>query len=134
MNQSDGQLWLIRALLEQMPEYGDVEIPLRPDRQWRLLRGLMNVRPPVPADAAFLEVQDAFLQEMTREKGVVDGGSLPPCRRDARLRLWQGDITTLRCGAIVNAANSQLLGCFSHCHGCIDNAILYSITKVLKCA
>jgi len=68
-------------------------------------------------------VQDDFLRCMTAEKGTVDAASLPPCRRDSRLFLWQGDITTLRCDAIVNAANSQLLGCFAPCHACIDNII-----------
>jgi len=123
MNQQERYLYLIRALLDEMPQYRDTPIPAQADRQWRLLRSLMNVRPPMPAGEDFLRVQDACLQQMTREKGVVDAASLAPCGRGARLVLWQGDITTLRCDAIVNAANSQLLGCFSPCHGCIDNII-----------
>ena len=83
----------------------------------------MNVRPPMPVSEEFLQIQDAFLKEMTEGKGIVDADSLPPCAGDPRLVLWQGDITTLRCDAIVNAANSQMLGCFSPCHGCIDNII-----------
>ncbi len=83
----------------------------------------MNVRPPVPVAAEFLQVQDAFLREMTEEKGIVDAESLPPCTKNNRLVLWQGDITTLRCDAIVNAASSRLLGCFQPCHDCIDNII-----------
>ena len=123
MGQRDRCLFLIRELLKEMPEYRGIVIPDDPSARWKLLRGLMNVRPPMPASEEFLGAQDAFLREMTREKGIVDVSQLPPCRKDERLTLWQGDITTLRCGAIVNAANSQLLGCFSPCHGCIDNMI-----------
>ena len=123
MNQNERRRWLIHALLEEMPQYQYPVFPYTADRQWRLLRSLMNVRPPMPASGEFLQVQDAFLKEMTEEKGIVDADSLPACAKDPRLVLWQGDITTLRCDAIVNAANSQLLGCFSPCHGCIDNII-----------
>ena len=123
MNQNERRRWLIHALLEEMPQYQYPVFPYTADRQWRLLRSLMNVRPPMPASGEFLQVQDAFLKEMTEEKGIVDADHLPACAKDPRLVLWQGDITTLRCDAIVNAANSQLLGCFSPCHGCIDNII-----------
>jgi len=123
MNQQERCAELIEALLNEMPQYRDVAIPALPDKRWALLRSLMNVRPPRKASAAFLQTQDAFLRQMTQEKGVVDAASLPASPRDRRLALWQGDITTLRCGAIVNAANSQMLGCFSPCHGCIDNII-----------
>ena len=123
MRQQERAAWLIRALLEEMPQYRDTAIPALPEKRWRLLRSLMNVRPPMPAGEEFLAVQDAFLREMTAGKGVVDSAGLSPCDPDGRMTLWQGDITTLRCGAIVNAANSQMLGCFSPCHGCIDNMI-----------
>ena len=123
MNQQEKCLWLIRTLLDEMPQYQDVMIPTLEMKRWNLLRSLMNVRPPQPAAAEFLRIQDAFLRQMTREKGVVSLESLAPCSLDNRLYVWQGDITTLQCDAIVNAANSQLLGCFSPCHGCIDNII-----------
>ncbi len=116
-------LWLIRALLDEMPEYRDTQIPSGAEPRWRLLRSLMNVRPPMPASEEFLKVQDAYLRQLTAEKGIVDASALLPCRRHPGIVLWQGDITTLRCDAIVNAANSQMLGCFSPCHGCIDNII-----------
>ena len=123
MNQQDRCLWLIRALMEEMPQYRDTPIPALQDHRWRLLRSLMNVRPPMPATKEFLQIQDAYLRQMTAEKGIVDAASLPSSAKDERLILWQGDITTLQCDAIVNAANSQMLGCFSPCHGCIDNII-----------
>ena len=123
MNQNERRRWLIHTLLEEMPQYQYPVFPYTADRQWRLLRSLMNVRPPMPVSDEFLQIQDAFLQEMTEEKGIVNADSLPPCAGDPRLVLWQGDITTLRCDAIVNAANSQMLGCFSPCHSCIDNII-----------
>lgn len=123
MNQKQRRVWLIRALLEEMPQYQYPVFPYTPDRQWRLLRSLMNVRPPVPVTEEFLQVQNAFLREMTEEKGIVEAESLPPCAKDSRLVLWQGDITALRCDAIVNAASSRLLGCFQPCHDCIDNII-----------
>lgn len=87
----------------------------------RLLRALFNVRMPRSTSQEFLTVQDAYLQETTRQKGITDIADLTPMQEG--IYLWQGDITTLRCGAIVNAANSQMLGCFCPNHGCIDNAI-----------
>ena len=123
MNQDERCLWLIKALLKDMPEYADTPIPTLRMKQWPLLRGLMNVRPPLPVSADFLRVQDAYLRQMTAEKGIVALDTLRPCALDPRMYLWQGDITTLGCDAIVNAANSQLLGCFQPCHSCIDNII-----------
>ena len=123
MNQSERRRWLIHALLEEMPRYQYPVFPYTAERQWRLLRSLMNVRPPMPVPEEFLRIQDAFLKEMTEEKGVTEADGLPSCAGNSRLVLWQGDITTLRCDAVVNAANSQLLGCFSPCHSCIDNII-----------
>ena len=136
MTQEERCLWLIQALLDEMPQYRDTQIPALPERRWQLLRSLMNVRPPMPASEAFLAVQDDFLRQLTKEKVVTDASSLPPCRRDPRVVLWQGDITTLQCGAIVNAANSRLLGCFSPCHGCIDNIIhtMAGVQLRLACA
>ena len=123
MTQQERCLWLINALLDEMPQYAMTRIPDTFSGQWRVLRSLMNVRPPMPASADFLQIQDDFLRCMTEEKGITDADALPASPADERLILWQGDITTLRCGAIVNAANSQMLGCFSPCHGCIDNMI-----------
>ena len=112
---------LIRWLLNEREEYENLEIPVSSAEKRRLLRSLMNVRPPIPADEEFLNIQDAYLQERLAERGVTRIEDLSPVRPG--LYLWQGDITTLAADAIVNAANSQMLGCFVPCHGCIDNAI-----------
>ena len=121
MTQSDRRIYLIKELLAENPNYRDYEIPQDEYSQKRLLRALFNVRLPKPIGDEFLEVQDEYLAEETRRKGITDIVDLAPVRDD--IYLWQGDITTLRCGAIVNAANSALLGCFAPNHGCIDNAI-----------
>lgn len=126
--------FLIRCLLNENEEYKNIEIPAgQPDKR-RLLRSLMNVRPPVPASEEFLKVQDAYLQERLAERGVTEPENLTPVQPG--IYLWQGDITTLAADAIVNAANSRMLGCFVPCHGCIDNAIhTYAGTQLrMECA
>ena len=124
MSRSEGIQILNEMLLTEMPEYREMAGSFAPDSlsQRRLLRSLMNVRPPRPLSPDFLELQDALLSAEWEEKGVVDADTLPT-GADPRLALWQGDITRLKADAIVNAANSALLGCFAPCHGCIDNAI-----------
>ncbi len=99
---------------ENVPALNDSEKP-------RLFRALVNVRMPKAASKEFLRVQDGYLQDELRRKGITDIASLSPVAPD--IYLWQGDITTLKCDGIVNAANSQMLGCFCPNHGCIDNAI-----------
>ena len=98
-----------------------MKIPKDEQEQKNMLRSLFNIRPPRPVTSDFLEVQDAYLREETRNKGITSLVDLTPVQEG--IYLWKGDITTLRCDAIVNAANSQMLGCFCPCHGCIDNAI-----------
>lgn len=121
MTQKERRNYLIRELLKEQPEYCGGGIPVEEAEQKRLLRSLFNIRMPQPAKREFLEVQDAYLQEETIDKGITDIADLKPIQGE--IYLWQGDITTLQCDAIVNAANSQMLGCFCPCHGCIDNAI-----------
>ena len=133
--QKERRIWLIRELQREMPQYQDIRIPVTEEEQWNLLRSLFNVRPPYPASQEFLKVQDEYLSELVRSRGIVDAESLPASELDPRITLWQGDITTLRCDAIVNAANSALLGCWQPCHSCIDNMI-HSISGVqlrIKC-
>ena len=125
---------LIRCLLAERKEYQDIGVPSKlPDKR-RLLRSLMNVRPPAPVSKEFLRAQDAYLQERLVQRGVTRLQDLTPVRPG--LYLWQGDITTLAVDAIVNAANSGMTGCYIPCHGCIDNAIhtYAGIQLRLECA
>lgn len=121
MTQAERRSYLITALLNEQPRYAGMEIPRDEQGQKILLRALLNVRMPAPVTEAFLQVQNAYLQEAIRQKGITRLENLSPIQED--LYLWRGDITTLSCDAIVNAANSQMLGCFCPNHGCIDNAI-----------
>ena len=121
MNQSEKRLFLIQSLLKEQPQYRDMGIPADINSQRQLLRGLMNIRAPRRADTAFLKMQDAYLQGETAAKGITDIADLTPVQPG--LYLWQGDITTLKCDAIVNAANSGMTGCYIPNHRCIDNAI-----------
>ena len=111
-------------LLTEMPEYRAqaAEVGVSGEQR-RLLRALMNVRPPRPLSGDFLALQDQLLSAEREARGVVDVTTLPSVASDARIALWQGDITSLAADAIVNAANAALLGCFIPCHRCIDNAI-----------
>lgn len=90
---------------------------------WRQFRALVNVREPRQASESFLAVQDELLRELIRRKGITEPEDLPPVGADGRIRLWRGDITALATDAIVNAANSKMLGCWVPGHHCIDNAI-----------
>lgn len=121
MNQSEKRLFLIQSLLNERPSCQKQMIPTDSERQKILLRGLMNVRRPVRIGADFLQVQNDYLQDETAAKGITDIADLTPIQPG--LYLWQGDITTLRCDAIVNAANSGMTGCYIPNHRCIDNAI-----------
>ncbi len=114
---------LLRALLRERPEYARIAIPEPIEGKRALLRSLMNVRTPSPLAKELLEIQDRELTEQKLEKGVVHLDSIPPSPHYPKLRLWQGDITRLEVDAIVNAANSRMLGCFIPMHRCIDNAI-----------
>ena len=89
--------------------------------QKQLLRSLMNVRSPRPLPDGLPAVQNEYLREELGRRGVVDIADLTPAA--GGMYLWQGDITTLRCDAIVNAANSGMTGCYVPCHRCIDNCI-----------
>lgn len=121
MTQEQRADYLIRCLLAEQKEYKNIPVPGSFSEKKRLLRSLMNVRPPVPTGEAFLRVQDAYLAERLAERGVTTLKDLTPVLPG--LYLWKGDITTLAVDGIVNAANSRMLGCFVPCHGCIDNAI-----------
>ena len=130
--------FLIKCLEAEMPEYAGYAMPEDPRQAFNLYRALCNIRMPsgdtghtLPDD--FYTVQSEVLQSITEEKGITEAADLSPARLDQRLFLWQGDITTLKVDAIVNAANSQMLGCFSPLHGCIDKATHIRITHPSNC-
>ena len=129
MTHSEKRKYLIKGLLSEFPQYNELGIPDNEEAQKRLLRSLMNIRPPRPVSEAFLKIQDEYLGEAVAEKGVIDSASLPASSLDSRLVLWRGDITTLKIDAIVNAANSALRGCFVPCHSCVDN-IIHSVSGI----
>ena len=140
MDQKERRIYLIEKLLQENTEQkpvstlgenrkkirgfmlqDDASIPQDEEEQKRLLRGLMNVRYPKKCAPAFLQIQDEYLKEEIAGKGITDCEDLPPAAEG--LYIWKGDITTLRCDAIVNAANSGMTGCYVPNHSCIDNCI-----------
>ncbi|MBS6677845.1 MAG: protein-ADP-ribose hydrolase [Clostridiales bacterium] len=123
--------YLLEAFKKDSLWYKDLEVGEDYQEKRRALRSLMNIRMPGAMAPEVLEVQDEFLREEAAEKGIVTLEEIPTAARQYgsrksfgdKISVWQGDITRLQVGAIVNAANSQMLGCFHPCHGCIDNAI-----------
>lgn len=125
---------LIKYLLNENPEYRKIRIPSSENEQFRLYRSLVNVRPADEISAEYLAAEDEYLQQKTAEKGIADIADLTPA--EDNIYLWRGDITTLKCGAIVNAANSGMTGCYHPCHNCIDNCIhtFAGVRLRLECA
>lgn len=121
MTQKERLVFLINYLIDENNELKTIDIPAQDTERKRLLRSLMNIRPPKTVSKEFLEVQDAYLQEECTQKGVISLSDISIA--EPGIYLWQSDITRLSVDAIVNAANSAMLGCFVPCHGCIDNAI-----------
>ena len=123
MTHEEQRVWLIENLLSEDEQYKNMEVPAAESEQRTLLRALMNVRMPAPISDEFARVQDEYLSEVVRQSEIVDVRELAPCQKSERIVLWQGDITRLKVDAIVNAANSQMCGCFQPNHNCIDNII-----------
>lgn len=123
--------YLVDKFKEDSGQYRDLEVPDAYEEKRKILRSLMNIRMPRSMEESVIKVQDEFLSEEAKEKGIVMLEDIPTIREQYQSRhpyadqisIWQGDITRLAVGAIVNAANSQMLGCFVPCHRCIDNAI-----------
>ena len=123
INQVDDLDFILSYLLDEQPVHRQLSIPSDLTGKRRLMRSLMNIRPAREASEHFLQAQDTELQRQLHEKGIVDLNQPLISPIDKRFKLWQGDITRLKVDAIVNAANSQMLGCFVPLHSCIDNAI-----------
>ena len=129
--QEDRLDYLLEEFKKDSLWYKDLEVGEDYQEKRRALRSLMNIRMPGAMDPEVLEVQDDFLRKEAVEKGIVTLEEIPTVARQYgsqrtfadKISVWQGDITRLQAGTIVNAANSQMLGCFHPCHGCIDNAI-----------
>ena len=123
--------YLLHEFKEDSGRYRDLETGEDYGEKRMLLRSLMNIRMPGKMNENVVKVQDEFLTEEAREKGIVELSDIPTAAEQYgsshpyadKISVWQGDITRLRAGAIVNAANSQMLGCFVPCHKCIDNTI-----------
>lgn len=123
--------YLLREFKEDSVRYRDLEVSGDYTEKRMALRSLMNIRMPGEMAEEVVRVQDEFLSEEAEEKGIVTLDEIPDIAKQYgsrhpfadKISIWQGDITRLQVGAIVNAANSQMLGCFVPCHRCIDNAI-----------
>lgn len=121
MNQNERRKYLIENLLNEQPRYVDMQIPSDINEQKKVLRSLMNIRMPGFVSEEFLQIQDEYLSAVWGEKGIVSLTDMKEAQPD--IYIWQGDITRLAVGAIVNAANSGMTGCYQPCHNCIDNCI-----------
>lgn len=121
MTQNERLNLLVERFREDSERYRTIRVPEDPAEKRIVLRSLMNVRMPRPMDADTLRLQDEYLQELSRARGIVSLSEIPV--REGVISLWQGDITCLAADAVVNAANAQMLGCFVPMHTCIDNCI-----------
>ena len=127
MNHQQEREYLIKYLLKENKRYRGMELPRTDGEQRELLRALMNVRAPGEISSEFLRIQDDYLGEELRLRGVVSEDEWEDCGEN--IFLWQGDITRLRVDAIVNAANSGMTGCYQPLHNCIDNPTPLTITQ-----
>ncbi len=126
--------YLISYLLSERSKLENLTVPTSENEQFDLYRSLVNIRPAKKASNEYLKAEDEFLQGLTERKGIIDIANLKTI--EGNIYLWKGDITTLKCGAIVNAANSGMTGCYHPCHNCIDNCIhtFAGVRLRLKCA
>lgn len=124
--------YLIQYLLKENKEIKIDKLPLEIEEKENLYRSLCNIRPPKPIDEKYLKIENEYLKEKLEKKNITKIEDIETIanvykenkvKNDDKICLWQGDITTLQIEAIVNAANSQGLGCFIPCHKCIDNQI-----------
>lgn len=123
--------YLINYLLCERGAEGKITIPGSENEKFLLYRSLVNTRPATRAEEGFLQAEDEFLTEYIKNKGITDIAELSP--EEDNIYLWKGDITTLKCDGIVNAANSGMTGCWQPCHNCIDNCIHTFAGVRLRC-
>lgn len=131
MNQQERLDYIVKYLRADNEQYNDIEIPNNNKEKRNLMRYFMNIRMPRKNLKDFIDIQDEFLFEEAKDKGIITLEEIQTIKEQfesnmpfaEKISIWQGDITTLKVDAIVNAANSQMLGCFVPCHKCIDNAI-----------
>ena len=121
MTQIERLDYLLEAFKEDSGRYKNLQVGSDIEDKRVALRSLMNIRMPVPMSDAVLKIQDEYLSRRLAEKGIVTLDDIPA--NADKISVWQGDITLLEVDAIVNAANSQMLGCFVPMHACIDNCI-----------
>ena len=121
MTQSEKLEYLIKYLIDERAI--KQPLPSDDDERFRLFRALVNTRDPMEDEGEFIRIQDEFLRTYIAEQGVTKSTELSRCAKDERISIWQGDITLLEADAIVNAANSAMLGCWVPNHACIDNCI-----------
>lgn len=122
-NKMNKTIELLQMLIEDSEQHQNISIPTAEAERKNLIRSLMNIRMPKATSKELLALQDSYLQEELNAKGIVSLEEIPTIEGHSKISIWQGDITRLKVGAVVNAANSQMLGCFVPCHRCIDNAI-----------
>nr|WP_316620976.1 protein-ADP-ribose hydrolase [uncultured Ruminococcus sp.] len=121
MTHEEQRIWLIKKLQKDSNQLSHYQIPDDEQGQKNLLRALMNIWMPKPLSEEYLRIESDYLRAEAEAKGITYLSDLKPIDDD--LYLWQGDITTLACDAVVNAGNAQLLGCFQILHSCIDNCL-----------
>lgn len=134
MTQNERLLYLINYLIGENIIYRNIDIPVDNKERFNLYRSLINVRIPHSISEEYLEIEDEYLTQLNRERGTVNISDLSEIEKD--IYLWQGDITTLSCDAIVNAANNGMTGCYHPLHACIDNCIhtFAGVRLRLECA
>ena len=120
--------FLINYLIKENESIEVKEIPQNTSDKKRLYRSLCNIREPLTISEKYIKIENEFLKKENTNKGIVESNAITSFikYKGTQICLWQGDITTLKIDAIVNAANSQGLGCFIPCHKCIDNAIHFA--------
>lgn len=134
MTQNERLDYLVEEFKTDSVRYKDLTTPSDTEGKRQLLRSLMNIRMPKEMPEEVLKVQDEYLSGRAQEKGVVRLSDIPAIKDSNNiLSIWQGDITRLKVDAIVNAANSQMLGCFVPMHTCIDKATHIRITHPSSC-